>query len=90
MKQNKLPKLGERTLFEKIVTCLIILFAIQALIFIILETANVNVPQNLDSLFIYLELICFGILNYKYNKRISVILFIFGGIALLLTLIKLL
>ena len=90
MKQNKLPKWNERTLFEKIFTCLVAVFGILAITFIILETAEVNVPNRLDSMFISLELLCIGILSYRYNKPLATILIIICVLSLVRTIINML
>ena len=88
--KNNLPKWNERTLLEKIFTCLTLLFGILAIIFILLETFDVNVPNKLDSIFISLELISLGALNYKYNKILSIFIFVVFGISLVLTLANML
>lgn len=90
MKSKDLPKWKERTLIEKIITCLIVVFAILAITFIILETAEVNVPNRLDSLFLFLELMCIGALNYKYNKSLSIFLLVMCGISIIITIINML
>lgn len=90
MKSKDLPKWKERTLIEKIITCLIVVFAILAITFIILETAEVNVPNRLDSLFLFLELMCIGALNYKYNKSLSIFLLVVCGISIIITIINML
>ena len=90
MKSKNLPKWKERTLLEKIFTCLILLFGILAITFIILETVEVNVPNRLDSLFLYLELMCIGAVNYKYNKSLAIFLLVMCAISIIITLINML
>ena len=90
MKQKNLPKWKERTLLEKLFTCLVLLFGILAITFIILETAEVNVPNRLDSIFLFLELMCIGALNYKYNRSFSIFLLAMCGISIIITIINML
>ena len=88
MKKNKLPVWNERTNKEKIFTCLTILFGLIAITFIILETANINIPDRLDSIFLSLELICLGIFYYKYSKPLSLTLLSISVLGLILSIIN--
>lgn len=85
--KKELPKWSERTLVEKILTCLVIIFGVIAIIFIILELLNINMPKRLDSLFIDLELLSIGLLNYKYNKKLSLVLLVLCAVSLVITLL---
>lgn len=85
--KKELPKWSERTLAEKILTCLVIIFGVIAIIFIILELLNINMPKRLDSLFIDLELLSIGLLNYKYNKKLSLVLLVLCAVSLVITLL---
>ena len=87
MTQHKLPKWNERTLLERIFTCLVVLFGILAITAIILETVEVNIYNKLDSIFLYLELICIGVINWKHNKTLAIFLIVMCGIFLILAII---
>ena len=85
MSKKELPRWSERTLVEKILTCLVIVFGLLAIIFIILELLNISITKRLDSLFIDLELMSIGVLNYKYNKKLSLVLLILCAVSLVIT-----
>ena len=85
--KKELPKWSERTLAEKILTCLVIIFGVIAIAFIILELLNISIPKRLDSLFIDLELLSIGLLNYKYNKKLSLVLLILCAVSLVITIL---
>ena len=85
--KKELPKWSERTLAEKILTCLVIIFGVIAIVFIILELLNISIPKRLDSLFIDLELLSIGLLNYKYNKKLSLVLLILCAVSLVITIL---
>ena len=85
--KKELPKWSERTLAEKILTCLVIIFGVIAIAFIILELLNISIPKRLDSLFIDLELLSIGLLNYKYNKKLSLVLLILCTVSLVITIL---
>ena len=86
--KNRLPKWKERNLFDKVFSVLVVVFALLAITFIILESVGVNVNERLDSLFLSFELLSLGVLYYKYNKPISILLLSVETLALVLTLIN--
>ena len=86
--RSRLPMLKERSVFEKVFTCLVVIFALLAMTFIVLESAGVKVNGRLDSLFLSLELLSLGILYYRYNKIISIVLIAIESVSLVLTIIK--
>ncbi len=84
--KGRLPKWKERSLFEKFLSCLVIVFGVLAITVIILEPTGAN--NKFFSLFFSLELLSLGLVHYNYNKGGSIAIVVMALAYLVLTFVK--
>lgn len=89
MEKAKRIKWKEMLLYEKVCAVLVNVFFMAALSLIVLDFIyDIRLLSKLSSLFIFLELICECIANFRTNKKLYTVLIVIESIILVLALIR--